>query len=321
MNLKDYHVLVTPRSFGRDDPDIKQSLEARVGTVTYNETGRPFTEDDLLEIIPEVDGYIAGLDPISRAVLESGERLKVVARYGVGVDNVDLEAARELGVVVTNTPGANSASVAELTLALLLCLARPVVSAVNATRRGEWPRGDGQTLEGKTVGLIGFGDIGKEVARRLKGFQTRVVAYDIQPDRAAARAYGVELLPRAEVLKEADFLSLHCSLVPQTAGMVDAAFLQMMKPGAALINTARGELIDERALLEALQRGRVSGAALDVFSEQPPDPENPLLVHKNVLVTPHMAAHTDGATGNMGWGALEACLAVLEGNKPKHRVV
>ena len=319
--FKDCRLLVTPTSYGRNDPELKTYLEERFAGVEYNQTGRPLTAAELSARLEGVDGLIAGLDEITRDVIAGAEDLRVIARYGVGVDNVDLEAAREHGVAVTNTPGANAGSVADLTVALMLALLRSLVEAVQATRAGEWPRLGGTGLEGKTVGLIGFGEIGQAVARRLGGFGCRVAAFDVAPREEAAARLGVEMLALEEVLEQADLLSLHCSLVDATCGMVDADFLGRMKDGARLVNTARGELIDEEALRAALENGKLRGAALDVFSEQPPDPDHPLLQDSRVLVTPHMGAHTDLAKNEMGWGAVRNCLAVLQGEQPPNPVV
>jgi D-3-phosphoglycerate dehydrogenase len=321
IDLKGYRVLVTPTSYGKNDPNLFSRLEAEVGEVVYNTLGRPLKATDLLQIIGDFDGYIAGLDEINRQVMEAAPRLRVIARYGVGVDGVDLEAARQCGIVVTNTPQANSTAVAELTLGLMLALARNIFSAAESTRRGEWLRLSGTSLEGKTVGLIGFGSIGQRVAKRLSAFDCRVIAHDPFADAPAAEGLGVALMPLAEVLRLADFLSLHCPLLPETQGMVNAAFLAQMKPGAFLINAARGELLDETALYEALVRKHLRGAALDAFAQQPPLPSNPLLTLPQVIATPHMGAHTDGAMNAMGWGALEDCLAVLSGEQPANRVV
>lgn len=321
VKLKECKVLVTPTSFGRDDPNLIKVLEEQVGKVIYNTAGKPLSAAALLEIISEFDGYIAGLDVINQEVIDSASQLKIIARYGVGVDNVDLQAAEQKGIVVTNTPGANSASVAELTVGLMLALGRNIVTASIATRNGEWPRLRGQTLEGKVVGLLGFGNIGKNVAQRVSGYDCAILAYDISPDMIFAEKYGVQFCSREEVIRKADYLSLHCSMVQETKGMVNAEFLKKMKSGAALINTARGELIDEKALLDALNSDHLMGAALDVFIKQPPGIDNPLLSHPKVIATPHMGAHTDGATVNMGWGALNNCLAVLRGEEPTNRVV
>jgi D-3-phosphoglycerate dehydrogenase len=320
-DLKEYRVLVTPTSFGKDDPALRTQLGAEVGEVVYNTTGRPLSSSELLELIADQDGYIAGLDPIDRNVIEAAQRLRVISRYGVGVDNIDLEAAREKGIVVTNTPGANAVSVAELTVGLILSLARPIPAAVRATKAGEWPRMVGLTLEGKVVGLLGFGAIAKQVARRLSGFDCSILAYHPSYDVAAAEALGVQLRPSDELIRQVDFLSLHMPLVPETRGMVNAEFLSQLKPGAFLINTSRGELVDEAALLEALKSEHLRGAALDAFVQQPPGADNPLLALPQVIATPHMGAHTDGATNAMGWGALRDCLAVLRGEEPTYRVV
>jgi D-3-phosphoglycerate dehydrogenase len=314
-------VLVTPRSYGRYDPQLETELESVVGEVIYNPHGRSLTSDEVRGLLPGCDGYIAGLDVIDRAALQSADRLRVIARYGVGVDRVDLEAAREKGIVVTNTPGANSASVAELTIGLMLALARMIPLANQETKAGQSPRIQGVSLEGKVVGLIGLGAIGRRVASRLQGFECIVIATDPAVDAVTAREVGAELRPTEEVIARSDFVSLHLPLLPDTQGMVDASFLDQMKPGAFLINTSRGGLIDETALLAALQSGHLRGVALDAFAEEPPRADNPLFALPQVIATPHMGAHTDGATNGMGWGALRNCLAVLRGEEPANRVV
>ena len=320
-DLSSCKVLVTPTSFAKHDPRLREALESVVGEVVYNPTGRPLTSAELCDLLPGCDGYIAGLDVIDRAALDSCDRLKVIARYGVGVEKVDLEAARAKGIHVTNTPGANSISVAELTIGLIISLARQIPTAVEKTRAGEWPRLSGMALEGKTAGLLGLGSIGKQVARRLLAFDCNVIAYDPVPNVEFALVHRIELLPQAEVVDRADFLSLHLPVLPETQGLVDAAFLAQMKPGSFLVNTSRGELIDEVALLEALESGHLSGAALDCFSLEPPGAANPLLKLPQVIVTPHMGAHTDGATNAMGWLALRDCLAVLRGEPATYPVV
>jgi len=320
MDLKTCRVLVTPTSYGKTDARLFSELEAQVGEVICNPTSKPLPSVEVARLLPGVDGYIAGLDGIDAAALHSADRLKVIARYGVGVDNVDLAAARTRGICVTNTPGANSASVAELTLGLILSLARHIPESAAATRAGGWPRTAGLSLEGKTIGLLGLGAIGRQVARRLAGFDCRLMAFDPVADEAFAREKNVTLAPMDEVVGQADFLSLHLPLLPETRGLVNAGFLAHMKKGAYLVNTARGELIDEAALAEAVRAGQLAGAALDVFTREPPAPENPLLKLPEVLVTPHAASHTDGAQNAMGWMALRDCLAVLRGEAPLYPI-
>lgn len=320
-DLKRCRVLVTPTSFGRDDPRLRVELEAAVGEVIYNPTSRPLTAAELAKLLPGCHGYIAGLDFIDRAALAAADQLKVIARYGAGVDRVDLEAVREKGIIVTNTPGANTVSVAELAIGLMLAVARSIPQANAATKSGEWPRLKGKSLEGSVVGLVGFGAIGRAVARRLQGFDCTMLAYDPFPNKGAAQALNVKLLPLAELLAQADFVSLHLPAMTETRGMVNADFLAQMKPGAILVNTARGEIINEADLLTALQNGHLRGAGLDAFASEPPGADNPLLQLPQVIATPHTGAHTDGATNGMGWGALRNLLPALRGEEPPDRVV
>jgi phosphoglycerate dehydrogenase-like enzyme len=319
-DMKQCRVLVTPASYGKDDVRLKTDLENQVGEVIYNPAGRPLSSEEVRRLLPGIDGYIAGLDKIDRAALEAADCLKVIARYGMGYDSVDLQAAREKAIIVTNTPEANSVSVAELTLMFILALARQLPTAISTIHKGGWPRLPGVTLEGKTIGLLGLGSIGKQVARRLAGFDCRILAYDLLPDREFAQVHRVSLSSLEELLAQSDFVSLHLPLLPETRGMVSQEFLARMKPGAFLINTSRGEVVDEAALLEALQSRRLQGAGLDVLAVEPPDPRNPLLALPQVIATPHLGAQTDGATNNMGRMALANCLAVLRGEEPPHRI-
>ena len=320
MDLKESRLLVTPTSYGKNDARLKSELEALVGEVIYNPTGKPLTSDQVAKLLPGVDGYIAGLDGIDANAIKTADRLKVIARYGVGVDNVDLPAAKERGIIVTNTPGANSASVAELALGLMLALARQIPEAVEAVQQGKWPRYAGLSLEGKTVGILGFGAIGKQLAHRLAGFDCRILAFDPFADAAFAKDYHVDLATLNEVIEQADFVSLHLPLLLETRCMVNDTFLKKMKKGSFLINTSRGEVIDEDALVRGLQSGHLKGAALDAFTVEPPDPKHPLLMLPQVIVTPHLGAQTDGATSNMGWLAMKDCLAVLRNEEPVFRV-
>jgi D-3-phosphoglycerate dehydrogenase len=304
-----------------NDPSLRGELETAVGEVLYNPAGQPLTPDELLDKLKDVDGMIAGLDYITREVIEGANRLKVIARYGVGLDRVDLDAAREKGVVVTNTPGANATSVAELSVALMLALARNLPYAISQTRSGEWPRLKGTTLSQKTVGLLGLGAIGKRVAHLLRGFDCRVIGYDPALSPGDAADGGIEWAETSEVIAQADFLSLHLPLTPETRNLLDGKALGSMKDGAFLVNTARSELIDEAALMNAVQHGKLAGVALDTFHEEPPPADHPLLKFDQVIVTPHTGAHTDSSTNLMGRIALDECLAVLRGETPQYRIV
>ena len=320
VDLKQCRVLVTPTSYGKFNPGLKTALEDAVGEVLYNPTGRPLSSQQVAELLPGMDAYIAGLDQIDSSALKSADALKVIVRYGVGFENVDLAAAREKGIIVSNTPGANSASVAELALAMILMLARHIPKGMHALRQGEWPRLPGASLQGKTVGILGLGAIGKELVSRLAGFDCQIIAHDPFADINFAAQYHIDLVDRDTLIANSDFLSLHCPVLPETRGLVNGTFINEMKQGAYLINTSRGEILDEAALVKGLESGHIAGAGLDAFEKEPPDKENPLLSMPQVVCTPHLGAQTDGSTNNMGSMALEECFRVLKGEPPKYRV-
>lgn len=320
MDLKNCKLLVSPTSYGKNDSRLKTELENQVGEVVYNPTGKPLTAKEVAGLLIGVDGYIAGLDEINETALQTAGQLKVISRYGVGVDNVDLNITRQKGIIVTNTPGANSVSVAELALGLILSLARQIPESAQAVRQGKWPRLAGLSLEGKTIGILGLGAIGKQLSRRLSGFDCRILAYDPVLNVEVAKSLNVEMMEMDQVVSNSDFLSLHLPLLPETKNLVNADFLSRMKKGSFIINTSRGEIVDETALYEALKSGHLRGAALDAFTIEPPDPAHPLLNLPQVIATPHLGAQTDGATSNMGWLAMNDCLAVLRGENPKYKV-
>lgn len=319
-NLKECKVLVTATTFGVREPRLRSTLEDMVGEVRYNPFGRPLKAEELRGMVGDVDGLIAGVDEVTESVMDAAPRLKVIARYGVGVDKVDLDAATRRGIVVTNTPGANSSAVAELAVGLMIALARGICGAARQTREGAWPRCVGMGLKGKTVGLVGLGRIGREVTRRLIGFGCKVVAFDPAVGEEEMTGLGVKSLTLEELLASSDIVSLHVPLLPSTEKMVNQGFLSRMKKGALLINTARGELIDEVALEKALRGGHLAGAALDCLCEEPPPADHPMLKMSQVIITPHMGAHTDEAMEAMGWMAIESCIAVLEGKRPQYVV-
>jgi D-3-phosphoglycerate dehydrogenase len=238
---------------------------------------------------------------VTAALLEKAARLRVVGRAGVGVDNVDVEAATRRGILVMNTPGGNAVSVAEHTLALMLGLARAVPQANASIQAGRWEKSSfsGTELRGKTIGLVGLGRVGTEVARRARALEMKVLAYDPYVTPAAAREVEVELVSLDELLAQSDVISLHTSLSALTEKMIDAPAIAKMKHGARLINCARGELIDEAALAEALRSGKLAGAAVDTFAEEPPK-NSPLIGLPNLIATPHIAGSTAEAQEEVG---------------------
>jgi D-3-phosphoglycerate dehydrogenase / 2-oxoglutarate reductase len=315
-------VLVTSRSFREADPKVREALESGVAEVRYAGAGQPLDSADLAAELGDVDGVILGTDRADAAAIEAGvPRLRVLSRYGTATDNVDLEAAARNGVVVTHTPGSNAGAVAELAIGLMLSLARGIPAADRAVRAGGWPTLQGRELRGATVGLLGFGHIGQEVARRAVALGCRVIAHDPVADRDVAERLRVELAGPERVAERADFLSLHLPLTDETRNLVAAPLLDRMQPGAFLVNTARGELVVDEELASALDSGRLAGAALDTLRREPPEEGNPLVGRDDVILTPHTAAHTHEATLAMGRGAVANLLAVLDGRDPPHRVV
>jgi D-3-phosphoglycerate dehydrogenase len=251
--------------------------------------------------ISNADGLVVrSATKVTRELLDRAEKLRVVGRAGVGVDNVDMDAATHRGVLVMNTPGGNAVSVAEHTFALLLGLARGVPQSNAAIHAGRWEKtSSGMELRGKTLGLVGLGRVGSEVARRARALEMNVLAFDPYVTPAAARELEVELIPFEDLLKRSDVISLHTALSLATEKMINAAALAQMKKGARLINCARGELIDEAALAEALRSGHLAGAAVDTFAQEPPK-NSPLIGLPNLIATPHIAGSTAEAQEEVG---------------------
>ena len=273
------------------------------------------TNGDLAETIQDYDAIvIRSATKLTADVLERAERLKVIGRAGVGVDNVDVETATRRGIVVANAPESTVVSAAEHTIGLLVALSRNIPQAHAALKQGRWERGryGGIELEGKTLGVLGFGRIGQQVARRALGLGMRVVAYDPFVTKERFRELGVDRVEtQTEVYRAADFLTLHLPLTDETRGSIDGRAFEAMKDGVRLINAARGELLDEGALLDALRSGKVGAAALDVFSAEPY--QGPLLELDNVVVTPHLAASTEEAQDRAGVIVAEQVAAALDG--------
>lgn len=308
-------ILVTARSFRKTPGRHKELLEASGYQVVESPFDRPLKEAGMVELIGDVDGAILGLDEVTAKVINAGERLKVLSRYGVGVDRVDLEAATAAGVVVTNTPGTNHIAVAELALGLMLALARRIPQHNNIAKAGEWKRVTGTELTGKTLGIIGLGQISREVIQRALAFDMHILVSTGYPDKALK----VEYVPLERLLAESDFVSLHCSLTSERVNLIGEAQLRSMKPTSYLINTARGELVDEGALYRALKEGWIAGAASDVFVEEPPT-GSPLLELDSFIATPHTGANTRESVLRMGVLAVENALQVLRGERPPYVV-
>ncbi|WJM14494.1 phosphoglycerate dehydrogenase [Microbacterium arborescens] len=309
-------VLVTPTSLCRDPHGASLGrLREVVDEVILNPHGRPLTPAELVPLVADVDGIIAGLDDYDETVFAAAPRLRVLARYGVGVDRVDLDAAASRGVVVTRTPGANAIAVAELAVGLILAAARRISRLDEAVRAGEWPRLEGKELTGATAGVVGFGAIGRLVAERARALGMRVIVFDpMLPDEAFAQA-GVERVDIDELCRRSDVVSLHVPLLPETRHLLDERRLALLPAGAIVVNTARGGLLDENAARRALDDGRLHGVAIDVYETEPPS-SSPLVGHPGVVATPHAGGHTSGAVQRMTDQSIDALLTALRGGRP-----
>ncbi|MEF3308628.1 phosphoglycerate dehydrogenase [Paenibacillus sp. GYB004] len=313
-------VLVTATNYSRLCAEAKRLLEEGGCEVIENKVGRPHTFEELAPLVTDIDGVVAGVDTWDEAVFQLAPKLKAIARFGVGVDNIDLAKAREYGVRVTNVPGGNANAVAELTVGMLLALIRSIPALHQSARRGYWDRHVGGELAGKTVALLGFGNIAQMVAKKLSGFDVEIIAYDKYPNAAKAAELGVELVSAGEALARGDIVSMHLPSLPETRHMMNDGRFAAMKRGAYFINTARGALVDEAALYRALKSGTIAGAAIDVYETEPVSADNPLFQLDNIITTPHTAAETEETYRRVGLVTAQALLDVFAGKQPDNPV-
>ena len=303
-------ILITPRSFGKNDKTPFKMFEEKGLEVVCNETGGIMTEEQMKEAVKGVSGIVSGVDPLSKEVLAEATELKAIAKYGVGTDNIDLDYCKEKGIPVSITTGANSEAVADYAFALILALARKVVTIDKQCRLKNWSKITTTDVYGKKLGLIGLGSIGKGVVNRAKGFGMEVCAYRRNWDDNYAKESGVEYATVDEILKTCDFISLHTPLTDETRNSIGAREIGLMKPGAFIINTARGGIIDEEALLAALEEGKIGGAGLDAFSKEPPEDDRWYTL-ENVVLGSHCGASTVGAANMMSMMSANNLLADL----------
>lgn len=278
--------------------------------------------EELIDLMGEYDALMVRSETkVTEEVIEAGGRLQVIARAGVGIDNINVDAATQRGIVVVNAPTANTISAAEHTVALMFALARHVPQAHTSLKGGAWLRKNfiGVEVGNKKLGIIGLGNVGSEVARRVKGLRMKVIGYDPFVSSDYANNLGVELVSLEDLLKQSDFITLHVPLTKGAKGIIGAKELSLVKPTVRFINCARGGLIDEEALLQAIEEGRVAGAAIDVFSKEPPK-DNPLLKSDKIIVTPHLGASTAEAQTGVAVAVAEQVIAVLEGHSARYAV-
>ncbi len=302
-------ILVTPRSItANGHPALRRLVEAGF-ELSFSTPGKLPTEDELIAMLPGCAGHLAGVEPITARVLDAATDLKVISRNGTGVDSIDLAAARARGIRVCRAEGANTRSVAELAVGLLFSLARSIPFSDQQLKAGNWQRRPGVELAGQTLGLVGCGQIGRLVAESAVALGMDVVAYDVAPQDSFATTPSFRYASFDEVLRAADFLSLHCPATPDGAPLLGPEQLAAMKPNACLINTARASLVDSQALLDALDANRLAGAAVDVYDTEPPG-EHPLVRHDRVVATPHIGAYTSQSVDRL----MEAAVGNLLGH-------
>lgn len=295
-------VAVASRSFSAHKV-LRAELLAKHALVRFNDAGSSLKGAELVSFLHDCDKAILALERVDEVLLAKVPGLKVVSKFGVGLDSFDLEAMAKRGVKLAWTPGTNSRSVSELALLLSLSCLRRAAEASADLRAGNWKQLKGTTLSGKAVGLIGFGAVARDFAALLVPFGVRLLAHDPAPDRAAAERLGAKLVSLDELLLESDLVSVHAAMTDATKNLLDAGRLSLMKPGAILVNTARGGLVDEEALLAALDAGRLAGAGLDVFSVEPPK-DSRLVGHPKVTALPHLGGSTEEAILAMGRAAI-----------------
>jgi D-3-phosphoglycerate dehydrogenase len=314
-------VLITTTSF-MDTPGTHHDL-LKEGEYEIVTARGPLTDEQMIDLVGDADGIICGDDAITRRVIEKAlPRLKVVSKYGIGVDRIDLEAARELGVPVTYTPGVNEVTVAEHVFGLMISLARNIPQENHLVKDGQWKRITGHELWGKTIGIIGMGRIGKQVARRALAFEMKVVGCDPIWDDPFCQQYSVgRCLMAEELLQQADIVTLHMNLTPENRYFINRERLSLMKRTTYVINCARGALVNAADLLEALREGRIAGYAADVLEHEPPDPDDPLVTCglENVILTPHIGSRTYESVVRQATMAVKNLVAVLSGERPLAR--
>lgn len=315
--MADYKVWVTRRI-----PEPALDMLRKVADIEVWEDELPPARELILEKIGELDGILSLLtDKMDPVVMDRAKKLKVIANYAVGFDNVDIPAATERGIMVTNTPGVLTGTTADLAFTLLMATARNIVAADRYTREGRWKTWGpmlflGQDIHNATLGLIGLGRIGYEMAKRGAGFNMRVRYNDVRRNEAAEKELGLEFVDRDTILKESDFVSLHTPLTAETRHMISTKELQMMKPTAILINSSRGPVVDPKALYEALKNKTIYGAGLDVTEPEPISKDDPLLTLDNLTVVPHIASASVATRTRMATMAAENLIQALKGEKP-----
>ena len=312
---KKYKILIATFPFGISGKRPLELLQSTGWEIIHNPYGRRLKSGEIEKLIQEVDAVIAGTEPYPIQALKNS-RLKVISRVGIGLDNVPLKEANELGIKITYTPDAPSQGVAELTLANIINLVRFIPQSDHSVRQLAWNRYLGYLLKELKIGIIGIGRIGKILVKLLQPFNPKILACDIKPDLEFGRQYNLDWHDKESILRESDLITLHIPYNQRNRHFIDRKAISMMKTGSFLINTSRGNIVEEEALYDALKQKHITGAALDVFAKEPY--EGPLASLENVILTAHMGASANESRYLMELGAVEDCIRVLNEEKPMH---
>ena len=291
-------VLITPRSYGKTDLTFLEQIRKAGYEPVMNPYGRILQKEEMQRELADCAGLIVGVDPCSREVLEQAPHLRAIAKYGVGTDNIDLDFCRKNQIKVSVTTAANADSVADMTFALLCACARRLTVINDLCHQKNWVKVTVLDIFRKKIGILGLGAVGKGVAKRARGFEMEILAYDVYPDQEFAGQYGVAYTDPDTIFEQCDFITLNLPLRPETEKIVNRESLSKMKKTAIVINTARGGLVDDAALLDAVEKGMIAGAGLDVFNEEPPKDER-FYTLENIILSSHAAASSNGAVEMM----------------------
>ena len=305
-------IVVTPRGFAKCGLDNVAKIEAAGFAVEYNATGNAYTKEEFYKKTQDADGVIVGVELVDKAYIDAHPQLKAVVKFGVGTDNIDIPYCQEKGIFVGRTAGSNAQSVAETAISFLFADSKNLFESIADTRNGKWTKRTGYELAGKAIGIVGFGAIGRKVAQMAYGLGMRVLAYE---PYATVQADIAEVVDMETLLQESDFVSIHIPLTEETKDFIAMAEMQMMKPGAVLINTARGGIVNEQDLYTALSQGMIRAAYFDVLTSEPPQADEPLMTLPNFYLTPHIASRSMEAEKNTADMATQVMLDALQARK------
>lgn len=312
-------ILVTSRSFSQVSEEPIKLLKQNNFLIDFKQESGLYGEEDFLKVIGAYDAVIVGADHMTAKVIEAGRKLKIICKHGAGVDNIDCEKAKEMGITVTNVPATNSDAVADFAFGLILNIARKISANAFEVKRGKWNKDIGVDVCKKTLGIIGCGAIGRRVAKRGQGFDMRVLGYDPYV-KESANLSNIELVDLETLIKESDFISIHVPLTPDTRNLISSKEMHQMKKGAFIINTARGGIVDENALYQFLTNGHLGGAALDVTEQEPIQADSPLLKLDNVIITSHIASYSKESLNAVSMACARNIIKIINNETPDNIV-